>query len=179
MRGDRVVGRFRAACSSTAVRVPSSALDRFGDLAHDREDRALDRAHHRLVRRVGGAPESAHARSPAGTCVERRQVSATPRRICERITPELPRAPMSEPRLIAWHTSSIESAVGELGADRLEGERHVGAGVAVGDRVDVEPVQLLLMRTQRRHGSAARAWRRSAGARLVSVGIAVETSPAA
>ncbi len=31
-----------------------------------------------------------------------------PRKICDRITPELPRAPMSEPREIAWHTSSIE-----------------------------------------------------------------------
>ena len=27
------------------------------------------------------------------------------------MTPEFPRAPMSEPRLTAWHTSSIESAV--------------------------------------------------------------------
>ena len=62
------------------------------------------------------------------------------------MTPELPRAPMSEPRLIAWHTSAIDSAVAELGADRLERERHVGAGVAVGHRVDVEPVQLLLVR---------------------------------
>ncbi len=26
-----------------------------------------------------------------------------------RITPELPRAPMSEPRQIAWHTSTIDS----------------------------------------------------------------------
>ena len=87
------------------------------------------------------------------------------------MTPELPRAPMSEPRLIAWHTSSIDSAVAELGAHRLERERHVRAGVAVGHRVDVEPVQLLLVGAQRRRGSAARAWRRSAAARLVSVGI--------
>ena len=65
------------------------------------------------------------------------------------MTPELPRAPISEPRLIAWQTSSIDSAVPQLGAHRLERQRHVGAGVAVGDRVDVEAVQLLLVRAQR------------------------------
>ena len=65
------------------------------------------------------------------------------------MTPELPRAPISEPRLIAWHTSAIDSAVAELGAHRLERERHVRAGVAVGDRVDVEPVQLFLVGAQR------------------------------
>jgi len=27
------------------------------------------------------------------------------------MTPELPRAPINEPRLIAWHTSPIDSAV--------------------------------------------------------------------
>ena len=40
------------------------------------------------------------------------------------------------------------SALGELPDHRLEGERHVGAGVTVGDRVDVEPVDLLLVGAQ-------------------------------
>ncbi len=65
------------------------------------------------------------------------------------MTPELPRAPISEPRLIAWQTSAIDSDCCSSCADRFERERHVGAGVAVGDRVDVEPVQLLLVRAER------------------------------
>ena len=64
------------------------------------------------------------------------------------ITPELPRAPISEPRLIAWHTSAIDSAVPSSAHDRLERERHVRARVAVGDRVHVEPVQLFLVRAE-------------------------------
>ena len=126
-------------------------LDRLRDRAHDGEDRALDRTHHRLVRGVGRVAEAAHEhrRAPTSSCS--RHSSARPRRICDRITPELPRAPMSEPRLIAWHTSAIDSDCAQLRAHRLERERHVGAGVAVGHRVDVEPVELLLVRA---HGVA-------------------------
>ena len=46
-------------------------------------------------------------RSRAETDSSGAKVSARPRRICERITPELPRAPMSEPWRIASHTSCI------------------------------------------------------------------------
>ena len=46
------------------------------------------------------------------------------------------------------HRHPCSVAVADLGAHRLERERHVGAGVAVGDRVHVEPVQLLLVRAQ-------------------------------
>ncbi len=65
------------------------------------------------------------------------------------MTPELPRAPISEPRLIAWQTSSIESAVAQLAAHGFERERHVRAGIAVGYRVDVQPVELFLVRAER------------------------------
>ena len=84
----------------------------------------------------------------------------------------MPRAPISEPRLIAWQTSAIDvGACRSSRAHRLEGERHVGAGVAVGHRVDVEPVQLFLVRAERvaeaQHALGADPRR----ARLVSVGI--------
>ena len=52
---------------------------------------------------------------------------------------------------MAWQTSAIRRGVGrtvELRDHRLEGERHVRAGVAVGDRVHVEPVELVLVRAQ-------------------------------
>ena len=64
------------------------------------------------------------------------------------MTPELPRAPMSDPWLIALHTPAMSSAPSELGHHRLQGEGHVGAGVAVGHRVDVEPVEALLVGPQ-------------------------------
>ena len=54
-------------------------------------------------------------RSPAATSVPETDsrganVSARPRRIWERITPELPRAPMREPWRIASHTCPIAVA---------------------------------------------------------------------
>ena len=68
-----------------------------------------------------------------------------PRKIWLVITPELPRAPMSAPKLIAAATRSAGCAgdrlrLVERGPDRRE---HVRAGVAVGDRVDVQAVDLL------------------------------------
>ena len=50
---------------------------------------------------------------------------------------------------MAWHTSPIAGGVADLGAHRLERQRHVRAGVAVGDRVHVEPVELLLVAAER------------------------------
>ena len=60
---------------------------------------------------ASAARRIAVARSAGPSVVSGEHTSATPRRICERITPELPRAPMSEPRDIAVHTSPIASAV--------------------------------------------------------------------
>ncbi len=39
-----------------------------------------------------------------------RNVSARPRRIWDRMTPEFPRAPIREPCATAWQTSSIREA---------------------------------------------------------------------
>ena len=66
------------------------------------------------------------------------------------MTPELPRAPMSDPWLMALQTASMSaSPSAQPGHHRLERERHVGAGVAVRDRVDVEAVESFLVRLQR------------------------------
>ena len=56
---------------------------------------------------------------------------------------------MSDPWAMAWHTSGIASADPELLHDGLDRERHVRAGVAVGDRVDVEAVERLLVDPER------------------------------
>ena len=78
--------------------------------------------------------------SAVGACLS---VDDSPRRIWLRITPLLPRAPISEPWLMASHVG-VEVALGRvvhLGDDGVERARHVGAGVAVGHRVDVEAVE--------------------------------------
>jgi len=49
--------------------------------------------------------------SPPVIACRGRNTSTSPRKICDVITPELPRAPISEPRPIAWQTSSIDSLV--------------------------------------------------------------------
>ena len=76
--------------------------------------------------------------------------SASARRTWDRITPELPRAPISEPRLMAWHTAAMSSAVdgGDRVAHRIERERHVRAGVAVGHRIHIEAIDPLFVRFQ-------------------------------
>ena len=61
----------------------------------------------------------------------------------------MPRAPMSEPWLMALHVDGMSSHAVELGHHRLEGERHVRARVAVGHRVDVEPVDDVLVGAER------------------------------
>ena len=73
-----------------------------------------------------------------------------PRKIWLVMTPELPRAPISAPKLIA-----AGDPLGRLAGDafglverRLDRREHVRAGVAVGDRVDVERVDLVDVRLE-------------------------------
>ena len=111
----------RSGCSRTASRAAPGAraparrrawsrprhrpLHRLGRRAHDGEDGALDRAQHRLVGGVGGAGGGRRRRRAPDTASSGANVSARPRRICERITPELPRAPISDPWRIASQTA--------------------------------------------------------------------------
>ena len=76
-----------------------------------------------------------------------------PRSSCERITPELPLAPMRDPWAIALHTcarlwSLNRHCLVELRDHGLDGEGHVRPCVPVGNRIDVEPVDRLLVRSQ-------------------------------
>ena len=139
-----------------------------GRLADDGEDRALDRAHHRLVGRLGGGGEGAGRRwapsSPAGIGDHRRQAP-------EDLGQDHPRVPSGP------HERAVADGLahgGEVPARQRssssltasEGERHVGPGVAVGHRVDVEPVDALLVRGRGRPGTRPRrlAARRRPGA---------------
>ena len=147
-------------------------------IAHHGEDRALDRAEHRLVGGVGRAPQAGGDVGAPRPTSSGAKVSARPRRICERITPELPagaheRAVADGLADLAPSARAVGRAV-ELADHRLERERHVGAGVAVGHRVDVEAVQLVLVGAQRvavgRH-DPPQVGRRRAVCRTVTAGM--------
>ena len=66
------------------------------------------------------------------------------------MTPEFPRAPISAARESSRATASWPVGVRLLERvdDRPHGEREVRAGVAVGDRIDVEVVDALLVRLE-------------------------------
>ena len=109
----------------------AAALGRLGHLADRRQHRPLDRL---LDRAVGGVAR--RAERAREVVASRRATSVAPRTICDRITPELPRAPISAAR----ETSSARPArsSGPSSSQRLDdrahGQRQVRAGVAVGHR---------------------------------------------
>jgi hypothetical protein len=110
------------AASSTSNQGRVTGRDRaLGGASDHGEDRALHRIAHRLVRALGGHHQALGQRGPIdGTVVAGGRVWVRPRRIWERITPLLPRAPMSAPWPMALHTAGqvVVDAV-ELGRDRL------------------------------------------------------------
>ena len=73
--------------------------------------------------------------------------SHRPRKIWEVMTPELPRAPMRAPVVMALRISAPRAPMGRfatlLTTDWMR-ERHVRAGVAVGHREHVQAVHFLL-----------------------------------
>ena len=92
-----------------------------------------------------------------------------PRSSWDRMTPEFPRAPISEPWAMALHTAAMSGPsdgrlaagpevgvvqvgqaleLGQLGHHRLHGEGHVGPRVPVGDGIDVQPVDGVLVEAQ-------------------------------
>ncbi len=118
---------------------------RLGRLAHDREDGALDRLHHGAVGGrgglgeatgelggPGGLPVAQHVGEPAQDLGE--DHTGVPTRAHERAVAD---------RLAGRRHAGTVAGGGQLLAHRTDGEGHVGAGVAVGDRIDVEPVDRL------------------------------------
>ncbi len=178
--GQRLGRRPGAAARTTATRSSESAapapLGR-GRGGH-RQHRALDRLGDRRVGRLGGrGPAPRPAARPPRPPVRRRAPRRSRAGVCETITPELPRAPSSAPRAMQRSTrpSRASSPVGRLAAVRLgdqrllgrgEGQHQVGAGVAVGDRVDVQLVDLVLVPAQR-----GQPGRRTSGARRRRPGV--------
>ena len=71
------------------------------------------------------------------------------------MTPELPRAPMSAPKLAAGDALGVRVGAGPLGLVERRPDRgeHVRAGVAVGDREDVERVDLVDVGLEVRDGA--------------------------
>ncbi len=137
--------RRASAISRTTVRIVPSAGSRTEPYAWS-------------AARASAAPISTGSTSSPGRLASS---SAAPRISCERITPELPRAPSSAARateaddLVAADVvdRALLGGAGEPvellqhGAQR---EHHVVAGVAVGDREHVQVVDLLAARLERR-----------------------------
>ena len=131
----------RCAISRTTVRIVPSAGSRTDPYA-------------RSAARAIAAPISTGSTSSPGREISS---SAAPRMSCERITPELPRAPSSAARAtesticvaadLVERRPLLGQAV-ELVEHGAQRERHVVAGVAVGDREDVEVVDLLAARLE-------------------------------
>ena len=112
-------------------------------------------------------------RLPARPC-------AIPARIWLVMTPELPRAPISAPKLAACATP-LDVGVGPdlvgLLERRAHRRQHVRAGVAVGDREHVEGVDLVDVRLEARDGAPER--RQEARRRRTIGGPSGDVRPAA
>ena len=70
-----------------------------------------------------------------------------PRKICDKMTPELPLAPIRAPCATAWTTAEARTRLdgGHFLQSRLHGQKHVGAGVAIWHREDVESIHRLVV----------------------------------
>ncbi len=99
--------RVRSSSSTSATPVVGGGPRRLGRLADDGEDRALDRTLHGLVGQLGGAARARRRGSAASTTSGSRTISVMPRSSCDRMTPELPRAPMSEPWATALQVAAM------------------------------------------------------------------------
>ena len=122
-------------------------------LADHRQHRPLDGAAHGAVGRVARAAERTRGRvaSIIGSSVSP-STSATPRTIWEKMTPELPRAPISAPRATSRASECRLAAVvwSTRVGDRAHRQRQVRAGVAVGNGIDVQVVDARAVRLERR-----------------------------
>ena len=125
-----------------------------GGLA-DRQHRALDRPAHGGVRRLGGAPERVdHHRAVA---LLGRRVGDPADDRAQHLAEDHPGVAAGAEQRAAREDLEDRRPVGRAllahgVAGRGHGQVHVGAGVAVGDRVDVERVDLLARPGQRVHG---------------------------
>ena len=115
---------------------------------HDGEDRALDGVHDRLVGGIAGGGQGAGQVGPAGRRRPAQALAQPPQHLGEddaRVAPGPHQRPVADGLAGGRH---VVGAFVEAGHHRLQGEGHVGAGVAVGHRVDVEPVEPVLVGPQ-------------------------------
>ena len=119
--------------------------------AHDSQDGALDRLHHGAVRRVRCGGQRRREGRPVDGVVVAQHVGHAPEDLRQDhagVAAGAHERSVTDGLARLGH-AAVAVAARELLAHGLEGERHVRAGVAVRDRVDVEPVDDLLVRAQR------------------------------
>ncbi len=116
--GDRALGRLDGRREHRLdVVVALGSGDRRGrGLADDRQDRALDRLGHRLVGRPGAGVQGMGQVEAVEAALARPARAPCRRRIWLAMTPELPRAPISAPKLIAAATRSASAFGSTLSA---------------------------------------------------------------
>jgi hypothetical protein len=122
---------------------------RLGRLAGDGEDGALDRLHHGAVGRFGRRREGLGQARPVGAVIGHEGVADASQHLGH---DDARVAPGPHERAVADGPADRGRVVTgrlQLGHHRVERERHVGARVAVGHGVDVEPVDRLLVGLQR------------------------------
>ena len=116
-------------------------------LPHDGEDRPLDRPHDRGVGGGAGLGQGRRHRGPVGPLGVVEAVAEPPQDLGQdhaRVAPRPHERAVGDGLAGGDHVAGFRHSV-EGRHHRLQGEGHVGAGVAVGDGIDVEPVQSLLV----------------------------------
>ena len=124
-------------------------LDGFGGDPHDREDRSLDRPEHCFVGGIGSAPQTGDHVGSRDRLEWRERVREAPQDLRQDHT-RVPAGPHQ--RAVPDRLTDllhVRAVGGQLLDDGFEGERHIGARIAVGHRVHVEAVQFFLMVAQR------------------------------
>ena len=150
-RAGESVGRLAAALSTTPTRPVPLAAPGCGGGGH-RQDGALDRAHHGPPGQVGGVRDGVYedVGLDAGVPGARHALAHAP----EELREDHARVPAGAHQRAVPDGLAHRGQAGpglhplQLADHRFEGQRHVGAGVPVGHRVDVEPVDVALVQPQ-------------------------------
>ena len=138
--------RVRARTSTSGVPPSAAARAASADFADDGEDGALDRALDRLVRELGCPGEGGGQHVAVDGVVVAHDLGHASQQLGQdhpRVAPGPHERAVGDGLAHGGHVAAVDA--GDRLAHRPEGEGHVRAGVAVGDGVDVEAVDGLLV----------------------------------
>jgi hypothetical protein len=145
--GERIASRGAGGVEHLDQRAAlgGASLCGLGRLAHDGEDRALDRAQHRLVRLGRSGPQGLGHGGPRGVALGLEHGGHAPQDLRQdhpRVAAGAHQRPVADRRARAHQVGGRAIDLGDHGVERAG---HVRAGVAVGHGVHVEAVDRLLV----------------------------------